>query len=100
MSPGCQERITKDSLTGRTILAIAGCKFDTVQIPLISHKFHKEEIGIILISLDALCTIIMLYFFGVLKVINAEYLDIIDDLRVQMKDFGVKIDNVILDRYT
>ena len=81
-------------------MGVAGCKFDSVKLPLFKHKFHKEEIGTIVIIVDALSAIIMLYFFGVLKVINPEYLDIIDNLQVQMTAFGCKIDNVILDKYT
>ena len=53
-----------------------------------------------MIGLDALSIVIMIYFFSVIKTINMEYLNIMDDLRVQMKEFGIKIDEVILDRYS
>ena len=65
-----------------------------------NFKVHKESIGVLIIGIDAISTIIMISFFGVLKGINNEYLEIMDNLRVQMKDFGTKIDDVILDRYT
>ena len=42
----------------------------------------------------------MIYFFSKINVLNNEFLSGIDDLRVQMKDFGVKINNVKLDKYT
>lgn len=100
MSAGCQERVTVNKLTGRIVIGIAGCKFDRVRVPLFNLKVHKEVIGVIVIGLDAFSIVIMIYFFSVLRQINMEYLDIMDDLRVQMKDFGIKIDEVILDRYT
>jgi len=42
----------------------------------------------------------MIYFFSKINTLNNEFLSNIDDLRVQMKDFGVKINNVKLDKYT
>ena len=42
----------------------------------------------------------MAFIFSKLKDINNEYLEIMDDMRVQMKDFGVKINNVKLDKFT
>lgn len=54
----------------------------------------------LIVSLDMVSLLVMTFFFYKLKEINNEYLDIMDDLTVQMKDFSIKIDNVILDRYT
>ena len=42
----------------------------------------------------------MAFIFSKLKDINNEYLEIMDDMRVQMKDFGVKVNDVKLDKYT
>ena len=53
-----------------------------------------------IVSLDIASILVMTFFFYKLKEINNEYLDIMDDMTVQMKDFSIKIDNVILDRYT
>jgi hypothetical protein len=61
---------------------------------------HKYRVGVLIVSLDIVSILIMTFFFYKLKVINNEYLDILDDMTVQMKDFSIKIDNVILDRYT
>lgn len=44
--------------------------------------------------------VIVIYFFTKLENLNNEFLENVDDLRVQMKDFGVIIENVILDKYT
>lgn len=53
-----------------------------------------------IVSLDIASILVMTFFFYKLKEINNEFLDIMDDMTVQMKDFSIKIDNVILDRYT
>ena len=46
----------------------------------------------------------MYYFFSSIRKLNLEVflevLEAMDDLLVQMKDFGIKIDDVKLDRYT
>lgn len=51
-------------------------------------------------AVDFTSILIMIYFFSKINVLNNEFLSSIDDLRVQMKDFGVKINNVKLDKYT
>ena len=42
----------------------------------------------------------MYYFFSSIRRLNLEILEAMDDLQVQMKDFGIKIDDVKLDRFT
>lgn len=42
----------------------------------------------------------MIYFFTKIRELNEEFLNALDDLKVQMKDFGVKIDDLRLDRFT
>ena len=42
----------------------------------------------------------MIFFFSKISEINNDFLQKIDDLRVQMKDFGVKLNNVKLDKFT
>ena len=42
----------------------------------------------------------MIYFFTKIRELNEEFLNALDDLKVQMKDFGVKIDELRLDRFT
>lgn len=44
--------------------------------------------------------LIMFYFFKKINYLNNEFLGDIDDLRVTMKDFGLQINNVKLDKYT
>ena len=52
-------------------------------------KFHKEEVGLITILLDILSCIIMYYMFGKLNQINDEYLEILDNNVIRMKDFSI-----------
>lgn len=63
-------------------------------------RVHKEIIGVVVVVADFLCMVIVIYFFTKLESLNNEFLENVDDLRVQMKDFGVIIENVILDKYT
>ena len=42
----------------------------------------------------------MIFFFSKISEINNDLLQKIDDLRVQMKDFGIKLNNVKLDKFT
>ena len=78
---------------------IVGCREDYIYFPL-GGLLHKEQVGVLIVSLDMVSILVMTFFFYKLKEINNEYLDIMDDLTVQMKDFSIKIDNVILDRYS
>ena len=87
-------------ITSTTYIGIFGCKYDTVKIPFTSSPTHKEVIGVIIVCLDFLSILVMMFFFSKINSINNEFLECMDDLRVTMKDFGVKIDNVKLDRYT
>jgi len=42
----------------------------------------------------------MAFFFSKLKNLNYEFLDIIDSMRVQMSDFSLRIEDVVVDKYT
>jgi len=88
------------NITSQEYIAVIGCKYDDVKIPFSSKRLHKEVIGIIIVGIDFGSILIMIYFFSKINVLNNEFLSSIDDLRVQMKDFGVKINNVKLDKYT
>ena len=88
------------NITSYDYIAVVGCTEDTVVEPIFDNKIHKEKIGILVVVLDIVSVAFMAFVFEKLKGMNDEYLDIMDDLRVQMKDFGVKINNCKLDRYT
>ena len=61
---------------------------------------HKQDAGIFIIIFEILSILIILFFFKKLTQINNEYLGIIDDMQVEIKDFGIMFKNVKLDRYT
>mmetsp|Transcript_4428 Transcript_4428/g.6510 ORF Transcript_4428/g.6510 Transcript_4428/m.6510 type:complete len:142 (+) Transcript_4428:4089-4514(+) len=61
---------------------------------------HKHTMGIVVASLDIVSIFVMAFFFSKLQAINQEYLDIIDDMSVQMSDFALQINDVIVDRHT
>ena len=92
--------MSKIGVTSQIYIGVVGCKNDKVSVPFFTDMIHKEYIGIIIVSLDISSILLMIFFFYKIRELNLEYLDTMDDLRVQMKDFGVKIDNVKLDRYT
>ena len=82
-------------------MGVVGCKYDDVKVPFTrSTRIHKEWIGIIIIICDVVSIGIMIYFFTKIRELNEEFLNALDDLKVQMKDFGVKIDDLRLDRFT
>jgi hypothetical protein len=88
------------SITSKIYIGLLGCKYDDVSLPFSKKRIHKEKIGIIIVALDFTSILIMIFFFGKIKQLNSEFLEKIDDLRVQMKDFGVKLNNVRLDKFT
>lgn len=103
ISDECKLRMSDPAylaITSKLYIGILGCKYDDVQLPFGSKRLHKERIGIIIVVLDFSSILLMMYFFAKINALNNEFLEKIDDLRVQMKDFGVKINNVKLDKYT
>jgi hypothetical protein len=96
----CIDRIKYLKITSFEYILVVGCTEDYVTISSFNSKIHKEKIGIIVVVLDMISVAFMAFIFQKLLEINEEYLDIMDDARVQMKDFGVKINNVKLDKYT
>lgn len=88
-------------VTSYQYIGVVGCKYDDVKVPFTkSTRLHKEWIGIIILLCDILSILMMYYFFSSIRRLNLEILVAMDDLQVQMKDFGIKIDDVKLDRYT
>jgi len=43
-------------------------------------KFHKENIGILIVVSDIICIFIVTYFFNKIKELNSEFIDIADNL--------------------
>lgn len=103
LSEKCKQRIlyNKFKLTSNQFVLIAGCKSDMVKMyPFQKGMAHKHDAGIFIIVFEILSILIISFFFKKLNQINNEYLDIIDDMQVDMKDFGIMFKNVKLDKYT
>jgi len=96
----CKDRIKFLDITSYDYIVVVGCQEDDVQIPLIGQSIHKHKVGIFVVVMDMISVMFMGLIFSKVQNINQEYLDIMDDLRVQMKDFGVRFNKVRLDRYT
>ena len=77
------------NITSYDYILVVGCTEDSVTISAVGSRIHKEKIGILVVVLDMISVIFMAFIFQKLAEINNEYLGIMDDMRVQMKDFGV-----------
>lgn len=96
----CKYRIQYQKITSYDYILVVGCQEDQVTLPFVNYKMHKQKVGILIVILDVISVIFMAFQFQKLRGINDEYLEIMDDLRVQMKDFGVSLHQIKLDRYT
>lgn len=82
-------------ITSLEYIGITNCIRDYVNFKFIPGlHFHKEELGIIAIVSDILSIIIMYYIFGKLKTINEEYLTILDNNVIRMKDFTIQVKRI------
>ena len=81
-------------------MVVVGCRKDEVSMPFTSEEIHKSELGVMLVAFDIFSILVIWLFFYKLEVINNEYLRIIDDMNVQMKDFSIKIDDISVDKYS
>ena len=64
------------------------------------HDLHKESIGIIAVAIDVIGIMVMIYMVYKLEKINKDYIDIVDQNQITMKDFSIMCRNVHLDKYT
>lgn len=90
ISKECYERVFDTEVTNIEYIGILGCIADKVKFKMLPNTyFHKEELGIIVVISDVLSVIVLYYIFGKLKVINQEYLQILDNNVIRMQDFSV-----------
>ena len=103
ISDECKMRMSFEqylNITSPIYVSIVGCKYDDVKFTFSDSRVHKEKIGVVTVALDFASILIMIFFFSKIQAVNNEFQDKIDDLRVQMKDFGVMLNKVKLDKYT
>ena len=65
-----------------------------------SGMVHKEELGFIAVICDLLSIMVMYYMFGKLKNMNEEYLTILDNNVIRMKDFSIQVRRLQFDNTT
>lgn len=87
VSEECYNRMFNLEVTSLHFIAIMGCISDNTK--LLGKSFHKEEIGLITVIIDIISIVFMYYMFGKLNQINDEYLLILDNNVIHMKDFTV-----------
>ena len=88
----------KPQITSKELVVVFGCKGSVYKIN--DFVMHKHQYACFMVILDFIGVLFMIYIFDKLEAINKEYLDIIDDNQITMKDFAVCCKNVILDKYT
>ena len=103
ISDECKLRMSYEeylNITSPTYVSIVGCRYDDVKFTFSENRVHKEKIGVVAVALDFASILVMIFFFSKIKAVNDEFSNKIDDLRVQMKDFGVILNNIKLDKYS
>ena len=88
LSDSCLERMLNTNITSQHFILNIGCREDDVATPW-GKRMHKHSVGIVAAALDIGSIFIMAFFFSKLQTLNREYLDIIDDMCVQMSDFSL-----------
>ena len=63
-------------------------------------NLSKESVSLYIVIINGLTMLIITYFFQKIETLNSEYLKIMDNITVQMRDFGVWMQEVKLDRHT
>lgn len=92
ISKHCYERVFNLESTSLEYIGILSCMTDQLYMPYVSGiKFHKDQLGIISVCIDILSLALMFYLFGKLKSINQEFLTILDNNVIRMKDFTIQI---------
>jgi hypothetical protein len=63
-------------------------------------RAHKLDVGLVIVAFDILSFFIIMYFLNLMKNYNDEYIEKVSMQVVSMKDFGIKIDKLLLDKYS
>lgn len=81
---------------------VVGCRKDWVYAPMTfgTRTISKETVGIMTVGIDIISVLIISLFLSKLGSINDEYLNIMDNMIVQMTDFGVYAYNLRIDKHS
>lgn len=100
LSEHCLHRVRWQNVTSPYLIIVVGCGDDTVYFPLYHSEVHKDVVGLIVVTFDIASVMIMALFFNKLQKINEQYVNIIDNMSVQMKDFAIQINDLKVDKYS
>ena len=79
---------------------MAGCQNEFIKVPMTKINLTKESVSLYIVIINGLTMLIITYFFQKIETLNSEYLKIMENITVQMRDFGVWMQEVKLDRHT
>ena len=95
--PTIDKTLNDEDVAEPTIIAIAGCKQDTVRINL-SDDFEKEvnknDFGVFVVLWDFLVIIILVWFVNFLNKRQMEYSKKFEDETIEMTDFCMRFGNL------
>jgi hypothetical protein len=98
VSNDCFNRIFEIQVTSNQLIHVVGCKKDIVNFSMVPSGFiHKEEIGFIVVLADIISTLVIYYMFRKMHSLNEEYLTILDNNVIRMKDFSVHVRRLKVD---
>ena len=101
ISRDCYRRIHDLEIAQTDLLAVMACQKDIMEFSFVpSGQIHKEELGLIVVISDILSIMVMYYMFGKLKAMNEEYLTILDNNVIRMKDFSIQVRRLHFDNTT
>ena len=85
-------------ITSKEFVLVISCQSLDVKAPIIETYLNKEYIGVFIVFTNFISIIFMAHIFQTIAKINDEFLEIVDNLMVQMKDFSLKLDDVKIDK--
>ena len=83
------------------MIFVINCVNDYIYLPHSEHYlFHKWHLGTFAVVTDIIGILVVYYVFNKLKEINLDYQQIMDNNIIKMSDFGIRINNILLDKTT
>ena len=90
ISLNCYNRVFNLESTSLEYIGVFSCMTDQLSMPFVQGiSFHKNQLGLISVFIDIASLSLMFYLFGKLKSINQEFLTILDNNVIRMKDFTI-----------
>lgn len=93
-----EEKMMDPVITSQEFLIVYGCQGSLYKLG--DFVMHKQQYMVLMVVIDFIGVLVMVYIFVKLEALNAEYISIIDDNQITMKDFAITCTDVLLDKYT